>query len=115
MRLGVFTIILCQTLLRSWLLIFSLRSIFANLSHLNWTCSGVPRDFGVLELVCAAHGLRTLDVHVLVLIAVEALHVMSSEAALGAAHAWHTLHKADHCLLAVGVERTVIARMNVGH
>ena len=61
----------------------------------------MPRDFGKFKCVRVSHGLRSFDVHVFVLITVEALHIMRGEATLGAAHARHTLHEADHGLLAV--------------
>ena len=90
--------------------------VFADFSNLNRTAASiVPRNFGILKLITTAHGLGSLNIQVSVLVAVEALNVVCGQAALGAAHAWHTLHKTNHGLLAVGVEGSVVAGVNISH
>lgn len=64
----------------------------------------MPRNLCVLERVGVAHGFSALDVHVLVLLAVEALDVVRLQGAL----AWHILDEADHRLSAVGIEASIV-------
>lgn len=106
-------ITLGQALLGCRLLL--LWSIAANLRYLDGISSRMPHDFGVFECILATHSLCTFDIHIAILVTVEALDLVSAEAALLAAHTGHTLHKANHSLLAVRVKATIVARVNVSH
>lgn len=75
----------------------------------------MSNDFSIFECVLVAHSFCSFDVHVTILVAVEALNIVSSKTTLRTAHAWYTLHEADHCLLAVRVKATVVPGVNIGH
>ena len=70
-------------------------------------------DLGVLEVAAAsAHGLRSLDVHILILDCIEALSPVGLQAALLATSTWYGLDEANHGLGAHRVEAAVVSRVD---
>lgn len=75
----------------------------------------MPCDLSVFEGLSRAKRLSGFDVLIRVLRAVEALNRVLAQGTLLSAHAGHLLNEPNHGLTAIGVEATVVARVDFRH
>lgn len=110
LALAIFTLVQALALWWRWFLLLLVTAV--DLGDLDRASRGrMSRDFSVHVSLLVTHGLGSLDVEVFVLSSVEALDWELIKTTLAS----NLLDESDHCLSAVGVETTIISRVNIGH